>query len=95
MPLLAALGVMKRSRAPKRESTLSAMRMGQWDPRNQRPELWNIFNSRIDKGESIRIFPLSNWTELDIWLYIHRKHSHRPALFSKEREVAGARRIRL
>src|SRR5664279_5572047 len=44
---------------------------GQWDPKNQRPELWNNFNTRIDKGESIRVFPLSNWTELDIWLYIH------------------------
>jgi sulfate adenylyltransferase subunit 2 len=42
-----------------------------WDPKNQRPELWNIYNSRIDKGESIRVFPLSNWTELDIWQYIH------------------------
>ncbi len=41
-----------------------------WDPKNQRPELWNIYNSRIDKGESIRVFPLSNWTELDIWQYI-------------------------
>ena len=44
---------------------------GQWDPKNQRPELWNNFNSRIDKGEGIRVFPLSNWTELDVWLYIH------------------------
>lgn len=44
---------------------------GQWDPKNQRPELWNLFNSRIDKGESIRVFPLSNWTELDVWHYIH------------------------
>ncbi|HEX3745642.1 MAG TPA: sulfate adenylyltransferase subunit CysD [Bryobacteraceae bacterium] len=43
---------------------------GQWDPKNQRPELWNLFNSRVDKGESIRVFPLSNWTELDIWEYI-------------------------
>ena len=42
-----------------------------WDPKNQRPELWNIYNGRIDKGESIRVFPLSNWTELDIWQYIH------------------------
>jgi sulfate adenylyltransferase subunit 2 len=42
-----------------------------WDPKNQRPELWNIYNSRINKGESIRVFPLSNWTELDIWQYIH------------------------
>jgi len=42
-----------------------------WDPKNQRPELWNIYNSHVDKGESIRVFPLSNWTELDIWQYIH------------------------
>jgi sulfate adenylyltransferase subunit 2 len=44
---------------------------GQWDPKNQRPELWNLFNSRVDKGESIRVFPLSNWTELDVWQYIN------------------------
>ena len=44
---------------------------GQWDPKNQRPELWNLFNSRVDPGESIRVFPLSNWTELDVWQYIH------------------------
>lgn len=44
---------------------------GQWDPRNQRPELWNIYNSRIEPKESIRVFPLSNWTEIDIWQYIH------------------------
>ncbi|MHB1457132.1 MAG: sulfate adenylyltransferase subunit CysD [Armatimonadota bacterium] len=44
---------------------------GQWDPKNQRPELWNLYNGKIHKGESIRVFPLSNWTELDVWLYIH------------------------
>jgi len=44
---------------------------GQWDPKNQRPEIWNVYNSRLDKGESIRVFPLSNWTELDVWQYIH------------------------
>jgi len=44
---------------------------GQWDPKNQRPELWSMYNSRLRKGESIRVFPLSNWTELDVWLYIH------------------------
>jgi sulfate adenylyltransferase subunit 2 len=43
---------------------------GQWDPKNQRPELWNIYNARVDKGESIRVFPLSNWTEMDVWRYI-------------------------
>ena len=46
-------------------------RFGQWDPKNQRPELWNVYNTRIHKGESIRVFPLSNWTELDVWQYIY------------------------
>ena len=45
----------------------------QWDPKNQRPELWNLYNAKINKGESIRVFPLSNWTELDIWLYLLRE----------------------
>ncbi len=49
-------------------------RYGQWDPKNQRPELWNLYNGKITKGESIRVFPLSNWTELDIWLYIYREN---------------------
>jgi sulfate adenylyltransferase subunit 2 len=62
--------------------------LGQWDPKNQRPELWNIFNSRINKGESIRVFPLSNWTELDIWLYIHAENIPIvPLYFAKEREA--------
>ena len=61
---------------------------GQWDPKSQRPELWNIFNSRIDKGESIRIFPLSNWTELDVWLYIHAENIPIvPLYFAREREA--------
>ena len=46
---------------------------GQWDPKNQRPELWNLYNSRVDKGQHIRVFPLSNWTELDVWQYIERE----------------------
>src|SRR6266853_3324341 len=62
--------------------------LGQWDPKNQRPELWNIFNSRIDKGESIRVFPLSNWTELDVWQYIHLERIPIvPLYFAKERSV--------
>src|SRR4030081_32570 len=62
--------------------------LGQWDPKNQRPELWNIFNSRIDKGENIRVFPLSNWTELDIWNYIHLEDIPIvPMYFAKEREM--------
>jgi len=61
---------------------------GQWDPKNQRPELWNIFNSKIDKGESIRVFPLSNWTELDVWLYIHAEQIPIvPLYYAKKREV--------
>jgi|SRR5271157_1120483 len=61
---------------------------GQWDPRNQRPELWNLFNGRIDKGESIRVFPLSDWTELDVWHYIHvEKIPIVPLYFAKERPM--------
>ena len=60
----------------------------QWDPKNQRPELWNIYNSKINQGESIRVFPLSNWTELDIWLYIKREQIPIvPLYFAKERTV--------
>ncbi len=59
-----------------------------WDPKNQRPELWNIYNGRHTKGESIRVFPLSNWTELDIWQYIYLEQIPIPDLyFAKEREV--------
>ncbi|AXK39938.1 sulfate adenylyltransferase subunit CysD [Crenobacter cavernae] len=59
-----------------------------WDPKNQRPELWNIYNSRIDKGESIRVFPLSNWTELDIWQYIFLENIDIvPLYFAAERPV--------
>ena len=61
-----------------------------WDPKNQRPELWNLFNGRIDKGESIRVFPLSNWTELDIWQYIHLESIPIvPLYFAKERPVVN------
>ena len=62
--------------------------LGQWDPKNQRPELWNLFNGRIDKGESIRVFPLSNWTELDVWHYIHLERiAVVPLYFAKLREM--------
>src|SRR5271168_5066347 len=61
---------------------------GQWDPKNQRPELWNLFNSRIGRGESIRVFPLSNWTELDIWHYIHLDNIPIvPMYFAADRQV--------
>ncbi|WP_048550675.1 sulfate adenylyltransferase subunit CysD [Nostocoides japonicum] len=61
---------------------------GQWDPKNQRPELWSLYNSRIHAGESIRVFPLSNWTELDIWHYIARERVELPSIYyAHEREV--------
>ncbi|KGI79100.1 sulfate adenylyltransferase subunit CysD [Oleiagrimonas soli] len=59
-----------------------------WDPKNQRPELWSLYNARIKKGESVRVFPLSNWTELDIWLYIYRENIEVPSLYlAAERPV--------
>ncbi len=61
---------------------------GQWDPKNQRPELWNLYNGRVRKGESIRCFPLSNWTELDVWLYIYVENIPVvPMYFAAERDV--------
>ena len=61
---------------------------GQWDPKNQRPELWNIYNTRIGRGEHIRVFPLSNWTELDVWHYIEREGLEIPAIyFAHQRPV--------
>jgi sulfate adenylyltransferase subunit 2 len=59
-----------------------------WDPKNQRPELWNIYNTTIQKDESVRVFPISNWTELDVWQYIYKEDIPIPSLyFAKEREV--------
>src|ERR1022692_3548069 len=61
---------------------------GQWDPKNQRPELWNVYNTRIHRGEHIRVFPLSNWTELDVWHYIEREGLEIPAIyFAHQRAV--------
>lgn len=61
---------------------------GQWNPKLQRPELWNIYNGRIHKGENVRIFPISNWTELDIWNYIRKENIELPSIyFAHEREV--------
>jgi len=77
----------EKSRAKERIYSFRDLH-GQWEPKNQRPELWNIFNSKIDKGEIIRIFPLSNWTELDVWLYIYTENIPIvPLYFAKEREA--------
>jgi sulfate adenylyltransferase subunit 2 len=60
---------------------------GQWDPKRQRPELWNLFNGRIHKGENVRVFPISNWTELDVWSYLHRENIPLPGIyFAHQRE---------
>jgi sulfate adenylyltransferase subunit 2 len=61
---------------------------GQWDPKNQRPELWNLYNARSHKGENIRAFPISNWTEMDVWQYIERENLELPSIYySHERDV--------
>src|SRR5512147_1061301 len=62
--------------------------LGQWDPKNQRPELWALYNARIHKGENIRVFPISNWTELDVWQYIEREKLEVPSIYyAHRREV--------
>jgi sulfate adenylyltransferase subunit 2 len=77
----------EKSRAKERIFSFRS-RNHSWDPRNQRPELWNLFNTRINPGESIRIFPLSNWTELDIWQYILSENIPVvPLYFAKKRPV--------
>ncbi len=77
----------ERSRAKERIFSLRDSK-GQWDPKNQRPELWHLLNSRIRTGESIRVFPLSNWTELDVWQYIRAENIPIvPLYFAKDREV--------
>ncbi|HVW06484.1 MAG TPA: sulfate adenylyltransferase subunit CysD [Vicinamibacterales bacterium] len=77
----------ERSRAKERVFSLRDEK-GQWDPKRQRPELWHLLNGRVRPGESIRVFPLSNWTEIDVWQYIHEeKIPVVPMYFAKEREV--------
>jgi sulfate adenylyltransferase subunit 2 len=77
----------ERSRAKERIFSLRDEK-GQWDPKRQRPELWHLLNARVRPGESIRVFPLSNWTEIDVWQYIHEERIPVvPLYFAKEREV--------
>jgi sulfate adenylyltransferase subunit 2 len=64
---------------------------GQWDPKNQRPELWNLYNTRIKRGENIRVFPLSNWTELDVWSYIERENLEIPSIYYAHERVVFER----
>jgi sulfate adenylyltransferase subunit 2 len=87
----AAFGGARRDeeRARAKERILSFRDdFGQWDPRNQRPELWNLYNGRIRRGEHVRVFPISNWTELDVWEYIRLQGLELPSIyFAHEREV--------
>jgi sulfate adenylyltransferase subunit 2 len=77
----------EKSRAKERIFSLRDA-FGQWDPKNQRPEIWNLYNTRIDQGQTIRVFPLSNWTEIDIWEYIEREGIRVvPLYFAKERTM--------
>jgi sulfate adenylyltransferase subunit 2 len=77
----------EKSRAKERIFSFRSVNH-RWDAKNQRPELWNLYNTRVQKGESMRVFPLSNWTELDIWQYIHRENIQIPDLYlSKPRPV--------
>jgi len=77
----------EKSRAKERVYSFRD-RNHRWDPKNQRPELWNLYNGRVHKGESIRVFPLSNWTELDVWQYIHLEQIPIPGLyFAAERPI--------
>ncbi|MCK4785981.1 MAG: sulfate adenylyltransferase subunit CysD [Desulfobacteraceae bacterium] len=77
----------EKSRAKERVFSLRD-EFGQWDPKNQRPELWDLYNSQIDEGQTVRVFPLSNWTEVDIWQYIKLENIPIvPIYFAREREV--------
>ena len=90
MPPLVEHVVMRKSHVPKNVYSLFRDRFHQWDPKNQRPELWDIYNAKIHKGKSIRVFPLSNWTELDIWQYIRLENIPIvPLYFAKERPVVN------
>jgi len=64
---------------------------GQWDPKNQRPEIWNLYNARLNQGENMRIFPLSNWTEMDVWQYIKREKLEVPSIYFSHKRLAVRR----
>lgn len=82
------MGVATKRRPAKERIFSHRDEFGQWDPKHQRPELWNIYNGRKKPGEHFRVFPLSNWTELDVWAYIERENLPLPSLyFAHEREV--------
>lgn len=83
----------ERSRAKERVFSMRD-EFGQWDPKNQRPELWNLYNGRIHDGESVRVFPISNWTEMDVWLYIREENIPIvPLYFARERMMVERKEL--
>jgi sulfate adenylyltransferase subunit 2 len=80
----------EKSRAKERVFSVRD-EFGQWDPKNQRPELWTLYNTRIRQGEHIRVFPLSNWTELDVWQYIEQEQLEVPSIYFAHRRSVFAR----
>jgi sulfate adenylyltransferase subunit 2 len=91
----AAIGGARRDeeKARAKERVFSVRdEFGQWDPRNQRPELWSLYNARVRPGEHVRVFPISNWTELDVWQYIERERLEVPALYYAHRRPIVRRR---
>ena len=90
----AARAATRKNRAPRSACFRCARREHRWDPKNQRPEPWRLYNTRKRPGESFRVFPLSNWTEADVWDYIaQREHSRRAALFRQGAAGGAARRL--
>src|ERR1700694_1657441 len=91
----AAIGGARRDeeKARAKERVFSVRdEFGQWDPRNQRPELWSLYNARVHPGEHVRVFPISNWTELDVWQYIGRERLEVPSIYFAHRRPVGRRR---
>ena len=92
-PRSAARAATRSARAPRSASLSFRDEFGQWDPRAQRPEPWSLYNGRIRKGEQVRVFPLSNWTELDVWRYIELENLELPSIyFAHQRRGVRARR---
>jgi sulfate adenylyltransferase subunit 2 len=91
----AAIGGARRDeeKARAKERVFSVRdEFGQWDPRNQRPELWNLYNARVNPGQHVRVFPISNWTELDVWQYIARERLEVPSIYFAHRRPVVRRR---
>ena len=87
MPASAARAATKRKARAKERIFSFRDEFGQWDPKNQRPELWHLYNTRVRPGENIRVFPISNWTELDVWSYIAKERLDVPSIYYAHRRA--------